>query len=97
MGENQFTATPTAIYGVVLFLAAISYYILVHVLIEHEGKQSFIGNAIGKDFKGKISIFLYAFAILMAYILPWAAQLIYVIVAIIWFIPDKRIEENLIK
>ncbi|WP_131781496.1 TMEM175 family protein [Legionella gresilensis] len=94
MEENQFTATPTAIYGVVL--AAISYYILVHVLIKHEGKQSFIGKAIGKDFKGKISIFLYAFAILMAYILTWAAQLIYVIVAIIWFIPDKRIE-NLIK
>lgn len=92
MGENNFTATPTAIYGVVLFLAAISYYILVHELIKHEGKQSLVGLAIGNDFKGKISIFLYALAIPMSYFYTWVAQLIYVIVAVIWFIPDKRIE-----
>ncbi|STX55647.1 Protein of uncharacterised function (DUF1211) [Legionella beliardensis] len=95
MGENHFTATPTALYGVVLFLAAISYFILVQALIKHEGKQSLVTQAIGSDIKGKLSIFLYALAILIAYFFTWVAQLIYVIVALIWFIPDKRIENSI--
>ncbi|WP_419418502.1 TMEM175 family protein [Legionella sp. D16C41] len=93
MGENHFTATPTALYGLVLLLAAIAYFILVHALIKHEGEKSLVGKAIGKDFKGKISIILYALAILIAYVFTEIAQLIYVIVAIMWFIPDKRIED----
>ncbi|WP_454783905.1 TMEM175 family protein [Legionella sp. WA2024007413] len=95
MGENHFNATPTSVYGIVLLMAAISYSILVHVLISHEGAESLVATAIGKDYKGNISIALYAFAIPFAYISTWISQILYVIVAIIWFIPDKRIENKI--
>ncbi|HHF7375676.1 TMEM175 family protein [Legionella bozemanae] len=95
MGENHFTATPTSFYGIVLLMAAISYSILVHTLILHEGKESLVSKAIGNDFKGNISIVLYALAIPLAYVYTWIAQILYVIVAIIWFIPDKRIENKI--
>ncbi|KTD00904.1 TMEM175 family protein [Fluoribacter gormanii] len=95
MGENHFTATPTSVYGIVLLLAAISYSILVHALISHEGAESLIATAIGNDFKGNMSIVLYAFAIPLAYVSTWISQMIYVLVAIIWFIPDKRIENKI--
>ncbi len=95
MGENHFTATPTSVYGIVLLMAAISYSILVHVLISHEGTESLVARAIGNDFKGNISIALYAFAIPLAYVSTWISQILYVIVAIIWFIPDKRIENKI--
>lgn len=95
MGENLFTATPTSVYGIVLLMAAISYYILVHALISHEGKDSLVARAIGSDFKGTSSIVLYAFAIPLAYVYTWIAQMLYVIVAIIWFIPDNRIENKI--
>lgn len=96
MGENHYTATPTSLYGVALLMASISYSILVHTLISHEGKESSVARAIGGDFKGNISIILYAFAIPLAYVYTWVAQMLYVTVAILWFIPDKRIE-NIIK
>ncbi len=95
MGENLFTATPTSVYGIVLLMAAISYSLLVHALISHEGRESLVARAIGSDFKGTSSIVLYAFAIPLAYVYTWIAQMLYVIVAIIWFIPDKRIENKI--
>lgn len=95
MGENHFTATPTSFYGLILLMAALSYSILVHTLILHEGKDSLVARAIGNDFKGNISIILYVLAIPLAYIYAWIAQMLYVIVAMIWFIPDKRIENKL--
>ncbi|MCE0724035.1 MULTISPECIES: hypothetical protein [Legionella] len=76
-------------------MAAISYSILVHTLISHEGKESLVSKAIGNDFKGNIFIFLYVLAIPLAYVYTWIAQILYVIVAIIWFIPDKRIENKI--
>ncbi|KTC88935.1 TMEM175 family protein [Fluoribacter dumoffii] len=95
MGENHFTATPTSFYGIVLLMASISYSILVHTLISHEGKESLVAQAIGNDFKGTSSILLYAFAIPLAYVYVWVAQILYVIVAIVWIIPDKRIENKI--
>lgn len=96
MGENHFTAAPTAAYGTVLFFAALSWYMLVQSIIRHEGKQSLVRKAVGRDFKGKISIILYALAILLAWYFAWLSQCIYVLVAIIWFMPDRRFE-NIIK
>jgi len=95
MGENHFASTPTALYGVVLLLAAIAYYILVRAIIAGQGEGSLLAEAIGSDFKGKISIVLYAAAIPTAFVLPWIAYGIYVAVALMWLVPDKRIERVL--
>jgi uncharacterized membrane protein len=95
MGENHFAPTPTALYGVVLLLAAIAYYILVRAIIAGQGEGSLLAQAIGSDFKGKISIVLYAVAIPTAFMLPWIAYGIYVAVALMWLVPDKRIERVL--
>lgn len=93
MGENNFAATPVAIYGGVLLLAAISYNILVRVLISIPANEG-LAHALGSDLKGKISIGLYAVAIPLAFVSPWISCALYVAVAIIWFIPDRRIEQN---
>ena len=92
MGENYFTAVPVAFYGGVLLFAAIAYSILTVTLIAHHGKDSTIATAIGRDFKGKVSLAIYAIAILLAVANSWLAFSLYVLVAIMWLIPDRRIE-----
>jgi uncharacterized membrane protein len=93
MGENNFAATPTAVYGVVLLMAAIAYYILVRAIIRSQGTDSLLAKAVGNDRKGQISVVLYALAIPLALVAPWAALGIYLLVAAIWLIPDRRIEK----
>jgi uncharacterized membrane protein len=92
MGENHFTTAPTALYGVVMFMAAIAYYILQSVIVAEHGHDSKLARSIGRDFKGKISPVLYATAIGMAFVEPWISCVIYVLVAFLWLIPDRRIE-----
>jgi uncharacterized membrane protein len=92
MGENEFASTPTAVYGGVLLMAAIAYYVLVRVIIHGQGEGSLLAKAIGNDRKGKISVIPYAVAIPLALVEPWAALGIYILVAAIWLVPDRRIE-----
>jgi uncharacterized membrane protein len=92
-GENHFASGPVALYGIVLLMAAIAYYILTRVLLKHHSRDSSLVKAIGSDFKGRISIFIYAFGIGVAYIEPIISCLVYVAVAIMWIVPDPRIEK----
>ena len=92
MGENHFTPAPTALYGAVLLLAALAYYILQHLIIAEQGRDSKLAVSIGRDFKGKLSPILYATAIGASFFRPWIAGCIYVCVALMWLIPDRRIE-----
>jgi uncharacterized membrane protein len=92
MGENSFAVWPVALYGVVLLLAACAYFLLVRALLALHEKDSMLAIALGSDYKGKISIIIYVVAILLAFIVPLAACALYVLVAVIWFIPDRRIE-----
>ena len=94
MGENHFTAMPTALYGVVLLMAAIAYYLLQQVIIRAQG-HSMLKKAIGHDWKGKLSPVLYFVAIVATLHSSWIAQAILVIAALIWLIPDQRIEKRL--
>jgi uncharacterized membrane protein len=96
-GENNFPAAPTALYGFVLLMAAIAYYILEQTIIASQGRQSILKKAVGKDWKGKLSPVLYFSAIPLAYASPWAANAIYVFVALMWLIPDPRIESALME
>ena len=96
MGENEFAPGPVAVYGVVLFFAAIAYFILVRTLLSHHGKDSTLSAAIGRDFKGKISVVIYAVAIVLAFMNALAACALYVLVAIMWLLPDRRIEKALL-
>lgn len=95
MGENHFAAVPTAGYGVVLLLAAIAYYVLQSCIMRAEGPHSRLRAAVGRDRKGKASPILYAVAIPLAFVGPWIAQAIYVFVALLWLVPDRRIEKHL--
>ena len=95
MGENHFAAMPTALYGVILFFAAVAYTVLQSVLVATEGQDSLLKAAIGKDFKGKLSMVAYASAIGLAFMWQWLAGLIYLLVALMWLIPDRRIERAL--
>jgi uncharacterized membrane protein len=95
MGENHFAPLPTAIYGVVLLLAAVAYYILQRSIIAQQGPDSKLEAAIGKDIKGKLSPLLYLAAIPLAFINQWVSDGLYVLVALIWLIPDRRIESKL--
>ena len=95
MGENHFTAVPTALYGVVLLMAAIAYYVLQRVIIRAHGHDSILQKAIGRDWKGKLSPILYVVAILATMRSRWIAEMIFVVVALIWLIPDRRIEKVL--
>jgi uncharacterized membrane protein len=95
MGENHFAPWPVALYGVVLLCSAVAYYILVRVLISHHGRDSELSKALGKDFKGRISVVFYAAAIPLAFVSPLLACALYVTVAIMWLIPDRRIEQRL--
>jgi len=96
MGENHFATHTVALYGGVLLMAAIAYYILVHTLLICHGKESTLGRAIGSDFKGRISIVLYALGIVAAFWLPVVALALYIGVAVVWFAPDRRIERHLL-
>ena len=95
MGENHFVSLPTAGYGIVMLLASIAYYILTRVIIASEGKDSTLAVALGKDVKGKISALLYLVAVPLAFVQRWIADVIYVLVAAIWLIPDRRIESRI--
>ncbi len=95
MGENHFAALPVALYGIVLLLSALAYYILCRVLIAYHGEDSTLAIAIGNDFKGKVSLGIYAIAIATSFFVPLLACALYILVAIIWLVPDRRIEKNL--
>jgi len=90
--EMGFTALPTAAYGVVLLCAAVSYQILQQQLIAYNGRDSRLATAVGADFKGKLSLILYLAAIVLAFVRPWMAITLYVAVALLWLVPDRRIE-----
>jgi uncharacterized membrane protein len=95
MGQTNFANWPVALYGVVLLFAAIAYFILAHVLIALHGKDSVLGTALGSDFKGKVSVVIYAVAIPLAFFRSWLACALYILVAVMWLIPDRRIEKTL--
>jgi uncharacterized membrane protein len=95
MGENHFAAAPVALYGIVQLLAACAYFILTRSLIAAHGNDSPLATAVGRDFKGKVSVAIWAVAILVSFQTPLLACALYVLVAIIWFIPDRRIERTL--
>jgi uncharacterized membrane protein len=95
MGENNFAPAPIALYGIVLLMAAIGYFLLQRRILQTNGKDSLLSKAIGKDLKGKISPILYFIAIASSFLNQWIAGAIYVLVALIWLIPDKRIERTL--
>jgi uncharacterized membrane protein len=92
MGENHYQSLPTATYGFVLLMAAISYFILQQCIIAADGPDSVLKQAIGSDWKGKASPILYVIAIISAFWIQWVAQIIFVFIALIWLVPDKRIE-----
>ncbi len=92
MGENHLSATPTAVYGTVLLMAAIAYYMLQRSIIARQGPDSLLATAIGSDWKGKLSPVLYLIAIPLSFVSPWISSGIYTVVAFIWLIPDRRIE-----
>ena len=92
MGENHFTAAPTAAYGVVLLMAAIAYYILQLAILRNQGPGSALARAVGNDLKGKLSPLFYITAIPMAFVRPWISGALYVAVALLWLTPDRRIE-----
>jgi uncharacterized membrane protein len=95
MGENHFATLPAAAYGFVLLMAAIAYWILQQRIIASQGKDSVLKKAVRHDWKGRISPFLYSSAIALAFVSPWVAIAIYAVVALMWIIPDRRIERVL--
>ncbi len=92
MGETGLTALPTAAYGVVLAMAAIGYTLLQGAIVACSGRTSTLAAAVGSDLKGKLSLGIYIAAIPLAFVSPWIAAALYVVVALIWFVPDRRIE-----
>ena len=95
MGANPLAAWPAALYGIVLFLAGVAYFILVRVLISIHGRDSVLATAIGGDFKGKASPAIYLVAVALSFVSPWLAYALYVLVAVMWLVPDRRIEKIL--
>jgi uncharacterized membrane protein len=95
MGENHFEALPTAVYGVVLFMAAVAYYVLQLTIMRQQGPRGALATALGRDWKGKLSPVLYLTAIPLAFFSPALANALYVLVALIWLVPDRRIERHL--
>jgi uncharacterized membrane protein len=95
MGENHFARGPVALYGTVLLFAAIAYFILVRTLLARHGPNSVLATALGGDFKGKISMVIYLAAVPLAFVKWWLACALYVLVSIMWLIPDRRIERTL--
>ncbi len=95
MGENHFAPLPTALYGVALLMGAVAYWLLQRAIIATEGVQSTLARAIGRDFKGNLSVLIYVVAIPVAFLNASVAQACYVLVAAMWLIPDRRIERTL--
>ena len=95
MGENHFAAVPSALYGAVLLMAAGAYWLLQQAIIASEGQTSVLKRAVGTDWKGKLSPVMYLIAIALTFWSPWIAQAIYVSVALMWLVPDRRIERAL--
>ena len=93
MGESHFAAWPVALYGAVLLCTGIAYVVLTRALIAHHGQESPLATALGRDIKGKVSLVSYAVAIPVAFVNSWLACALYVVVAIMWLVPDRRIEE----
>ena len=94
MGENHFAPAPTAAYGVILLLAGIAYLLLQHAILRQEGPDSTLRAAVGSDWKGKASLLSYAIAIPVAFLHPWMAGALYVVGALMWLVPDRRIERQ---
>jgi uncharacterized membrane protein len=92
MGQNLLAPLPTAIYGAALLMPAIAYFLLQKAIIHRHGEHSMLANALGKDVKGKISPVLYLAGIALAFVNPWLSMGLYVLVAVIWLVPDRRIE-----
>ncbi|MGA9405565.1 MAG: TMEM175 family protein [Bacteroidota bacterium] len=97
MGENQFAPGPVALYGVVLLFSAVAYFILTKTLLAIHSKDSVLATAIGRDFKGKISVAIYIVAIALSFVNSAVAGAMYVLVAIMWLVPDRRIKKNLVQ
>ena len=95
MGENHFASTPTAIYGTVMLASAVAYLVLQTTIIAAEGRDSKLARAVASDFKGKLSLAAYASAIPLAFVREWLADALYVAVALLWLVPDKRIEARM--
>jgi uncharacterized membrane protein len=95
IGESHLAAWPTAMYGVVLFMAAIAYFILTHVLISHHGPDSTLARAMGRDIKGKLSVVIYLAGVVTAFFVPWLSVALYTLAAAIWLVPDTRVEHVL--
>jgi len=95
MGENHFAAAPSAAYGVVLLMAAVAYWLLQQIIIASQGRESLLRKAVGRDWKGKLSPLIYAIAIPAAFWKQWIAQCLYVLIALVWLVPDRRIERAL--
>ncbi|MDO8302790.1 MAG: hypothetical protein Q7T18_06090, partial [Sedimentisphaerales bacterium] len=95
MGENHFAAWPVALYGVILFFAACAYFILTVCLIDRHGKDSVLASAVGSEFKEKISLVFYAAAVALAFVHPMISCGLYILVAVMWLVPDRRIEKVL--
>lgn len=94
MGENHFAPLPTAVYGGVMLAAAVAYYILQRMIIEEQGPNSKLKSAVGRDVKGKLSPLIYLAAIVLAFVNQWLSDALYVLVALMWLIPDRRIESK---
>ncbi len=92
MGENLAAPLPTALYGATLLMPSIAYYLLQMAIVHRHGRHSLLAEALGRDLKGKVSPFLYAAGIALAFVYPWASIAIYILVALMWLIPDRRIE-----
>ncbi|MGH8049284.1 MAG: TMEM175 family protein [Arenimonas sp.] len=97
MGENHFASITIALYGVVLLMSAIAFYVLQRAIIAHQGENSLLASAVGRDLKGKLSPVIYLLAIILAWLKVPMAGLLYVLVALVWLIPDRRIERVLSK
>ena len=95
MGENHFGAAPAALYGVVLLMSGVAYSLLQGVLVRLQGGESALARAVGRDVKGKASLAMYAAAIGVSFVAPWAAVVVYALVAVMWIVPDRRIEREL--
>jgi uncharacterized membrane protein len=97
MGENHFTTWPVVLYGLVLMMAGVAYYILAHTLISLHGKDSTLARAFGKDHKGIISVVIYVIAVPLAFLNSTITLCMYAMVAAMWLIPDRRIEKTIIQ
>ena len=97
MGENGFSEWTVALYGVDLLFCAVAYYILSRALLAHHGQESLLGSALSHDLKGKISLTAYAVAIPLAFVAPWLPFIFYILVSVMWFVPDRRFERVLSK